>query len=98
MDVPVPGPSLETPVLVPEPVTPEDPEGKAVDSGEELSIVVRLASHPCGPHPEVAVPPEAVAADIVPCSDDWPGVSVVAPLPDVGPADPVRQTSGVTVM
>lgn len=97
-DVPVAGLSLEKPILVAEPVTPEDASERVVDSGEELSMVVRLASHPRGPHPEVAVPTEAVAADMVPCPDNWPGVSVVAPLPDVGPPDPVMQTSGVTVM
>ena len=60
-----------------------------VCSGEELSRVVRLESHPFGPH-DVAVPPSAVAAVSVPPSvEDDTGP---------GPAVPVRQTSGVTVM
>lgn len=56
--------------------------------GEELSMVVRLASHPRGPHPVRVDPPETVAALSV-SPDDCAELG--------GDSVPVRHTSGVTV-
>ena len=81
------------PGRVPDPVADTDAEAYdesagVVCSGDELSMVVRLASQPCGPQMvPVAVPSEAEAAVMV------PGRSELVPRPAV----PVRHASGVTV-
>lgn len=61
------------------------------DWGDELSMVVKLASHPPIPHNEVAVPPETVSAVTLPPSERL-GMSVVAARPVVWAAE-VRHAS-----
>ncbi|MBE3047385.1 hypothetical protein IMZ48_33700 [Candidatus Bathyarchaeota archaeon] len=70
----------------------ESPGTEVICSGEELSMVVRLASHPPSPHPSVWVAPsEAVTAVSVP-PDDCAGSLDCGPAPVL-----LRHTSGVTV-